>query len=145
MARQPAPGTGQDDAPPSVTPDWLTDEDWELVCASHSATELDLSADGEDDDPDSCVPPDWAELSVAEITAQARADGAGHGAMMARLLAAGLEDGYAHRRGDPPVPGCSPVRRPGSARAAAWTAPLRSPRWPCWPMRPPVRTGLSRM
>jgi hypothetical protein len=103
MARQPAPGAGQDDAPRSVTPDWVTDEDWELICASHADS-------GEpdpdwDDDPDSCVPPDWAELSVAEITAQAGADGAGHAALMARLLAAGLEDGYAHRAGDPPVPG----------------------------------------
>src|SRR5690349_20372521 len=107
MARQPAPGAGQDDALASVTPDWLTDEDWELLCASHSATEAEAEplAEDEDEDPDSCVPPDWAELSVAEITAQARADGAGHAAMMARMLAAGLEDGYAHRRGDPPVPG----------------------------------------
>jgi Domain of unknown function (DUF222) len=105
MARQPAPDTGQHDAPPSVTPDWVTDEDWELLCASHAVTEVETGLPAEDDDPDSCVPPDWAKWSVAEITAQAEADGAAHAAMMARLLAAGLEDGYAHRAGDPPVPG----------------------------------------
>jgi hypothetical protein len=47
-----------------VTPDWLTDEEWELICASHAAS-AEPDAFSEDEDPDSCVPPDWAELSVA--------------------------------------------------------------------------------
>ena len=51
-------------------------------------------------DPDDGLPADPPEVT----TAQAQADGAEHAALMARLIAAGL-DGYAHRRGAPPVPG----------------------------------------
>jgi hypothetical protein len=43
-------------------------------------------------------------MPLEVITAQARADAAEHAALMARLIAAGL-DGYAHYRGAPPVPG----------------------------------------
>jgi hypothetical protein len=103
MVREPASGVGQGDAPGVVTPDWVDDETWALICASHAAEEE--PGDDWDSDPENSVPEDWAVMSLAGITSRAEADGTGHAAMMRRLLAAGLGDGYAHVKGDPPVPG----------------------------------------
>ncbi len=97
----PACGPGRDedpdpdlDWPGRVTPDWMDEAEWKRYCAS-----------GDDDaqvylEPEDGLPADPPEVT----TAQAQADGAEHAALMARLIAAGL-DGYAHRRGAPPVPG----------------------------------------
>jgi hypothetical protein len=110
MAQAPAPGPGWDGepAPPggAVPPDWMDDQTWDLICASASVGGEDLPEEW-DDDPEGSVPADWAVISVDELAAQAEADGAEHEALMARLIAAGVGDGYAHRRGDPPVPGTS--------------------------------------
>jgi hypothetical protein len=115
MAQAAAPGPGWDGepAPPggAVPPDWMDDQTWDLVCASASVGGEDLPEEW-DDDPEGSVPADWAVISVAELAAQAEADGAEHEALMARLIAAGVGDGYAHRRGDPPVPGV--VSGPGA-------------------------------
>ncbi len=47
MAQEPAPGTGGDGALGVVTPDWVDDEDWALICAAHAAQSgLDLPTDG---------------------------------------------------------------------------------------------------
>jgi hypothetical protein len=115
MAQAPAPAPGQDGepAPPdgAVPPDWMDDQTWDLICASAPVGGEDLPEEW-DDDPEGSVPADWAVISVAELAAQAEADGAEHQALMARLVAAGVGDGYAHRRGDPPVPGV--VSGPGA-------------------------------
>jgi Domain of unknown function (DUF222) len=111
MAREPAPGAGQDgDAvlPGAVTPDWVGDQDWALICAAR-ADDDEPGMDGDEWDSwaadlEDGPPPDWAEVSVEELTVRAEADGAAHAALMARRLAAG-GDGYAHHRGEPPVPG----------------------------------------
>ena len=161
MAQEPVPGAGRDGEPVppgprgpgpggdgEVTPDWIDDAEWELICASRTAEDEpdfvreDWDAGGAD--PEDGPPADWAGVSLEELTAQAEADGSEHSALMGRLLAAGVGDGYAHRAGEPPVPGCSPVRRRGSGRAGAWTPPRRSQGWPCWPIRPQGRTGPSR-
>jgi hypothetical protein len=108
MAQAPAPAPGQDGepAPPggAVPPDWMDDQTWALTAAACVTEDF---PEEWDDDPQGSVPADWAVVSVAELAAQAEADGAGHQALMARLIAAGVGDGYAHRRGDPPVPGTS--------------------------------------
>jgi hypothetical protein len=110
MAQAPAPAPGQDGepAPPggAVPPDWMDDQTWDLICASAPVGGEDLPEEW-DDDPEGSVPADWAVVPVAELAAQAEADGAEHQALMARLIAAGVGEGYAHRRGDPPVPGTS--------------------------------------
>jgi hypothetical protein len=108
MAQAPAPGPGWDGepAPPggAVPPDWMDDQTWALTAAACVTEDL---PEEWDDDPEGSVPADWAVVSVAELAAQAEADGAEHEALMRRLVAAGVGDGYAHRRGDPPVPGTS--------------------------------------
>jgi hypothetical protein len=115
MAQAPAPAPGQDGepAPPdgAVPPDWVDDQTWDLICASAPVGGEDLPEEW-DDDPEGSVPADWAVVSVAELAVRAEADGAEHEALMARLIAAGVGEGYAHRRGDPPVPGV--VSGPGS-------------------------------
>ena len=73
----------------------MDEAEWKRYCAA-----------GDDDEEfylDRRMPPP-AEMPLEAITAQAQADGAEHAALMARLIEAGL-DGYAHRRGAPPVPG----------------------------------------
>jgi hypothetical protein len=108
MAQEPAPGPGQDGEPAvpgaAVPPDWMDDQTWDLITASHVPEDF---PEEWDDDPEGSVPADWAVISVNELAAQAEADGAEHQALMRRLVAAGVGDGYAHRRGDPPVPGTS--------------------------------------
>jgi Domain of unknown function (DUF222) len=114
MARESASGAGQDGGgaalPGGVTPDWVDDQDWALMCAARAADAEAADVPGEDwdswaPDPEDGPPPDWVEVPLAELTAQAEADGAAHAALMARLLAGGVGSGYAHHRGDPPVPG----------------------------------------
>jgi hypothetical protein len=115
MTQEPAPGAGQggEPVPPdaAVAPDWVDDETWDLICVSAPVGGEDIPEEW-DDDPEGSVPADWAVISVDELAAQAEADGAEHQALMARLIAAGVGDGYAHRRGDPPVPGV--VSGPGA-------------------------------
>jgi Domain of unknown function (DUF222) len=112
MAQEPESGAGQDgDAalPGAVTPDWVDDEDWARMCEARAADDgSDVTGDDWDawaPDPEDGPPPEWAGVSLAELTAQAETDAIAHAALMARLQAAGVGDGYAHRRGDPPVPG----------------------------------------
>jgi hypothetical protein len=113
MAPEPAPGAGRDGDPvppeAAVTPDWVDDAEWDRICASRTAED---EPDGFGDDWDSWAPgpedgppPDWAGFDPARFAAQAEADGAEHEAMMARMVAAGVGDGYAHHPGAPPVPG----------------------------------------
>ena len=78
-----------------VTPDWMDEAEWTRYCAAG-----DEDPPGEDEE----LYSDPQDGSLEVITAQAQADGAEHAALMARLIAAGL-DGYAHRRGAAPVPG----------------------------------------
>ena len=126
MGQRPAPDPGRDEDPaqghgpaPSpqggdsagdlggeactVTPDWMDDAEWERFCATQAAWD----EEPPDEDEAFYLDPDHgpqADISVKEMTPQALAAGEEHAARMARLLAAGV-DGYAHRRGDPPVPG----------------------------------------
>ena len=88
----PAPDS---DGPGQVTPDWMDEAEWTRYCAAG-----DEDPPGEDEE----LYSDPQDGSLEVITAQAQADGAEHAALMARLIAAGL-DGYAHRRGAAPVPG----------------------------------------
>jgi hypothetical protein len=71
-----------------------------ITCTSTQRSDIGPRQAGQIGDAEEGPPADPAEV----ITAQAQADGAEHAALMARLIAAGL-DGYAHRRGAPPVPG----------------------------------------
>jgi hypothetical protein len=113
MAHNPAPGAGQDGqyVPPgaAVPPDWVDDADWDWICASRSAEDEpdDLGEEWEswDPGPEDGPPAEWAAIDLAAFAAQAEADGAGHEAVMRRLIAAGVGDGYAHQPGEPPVPG----------------------------------------
>ncbi len=105
MDTEPASGPVWDDdpAPDSdwpgrSTPDRMDEAEWKRYCAT--GDEDPPGADEELDPEDGSA----AELPLEVITAQARADAAEHAALMARLIAAGL-DGYAHYRGAPPVPG----------------------------------------
>jgi hypothetical protein len=84
----PVPGS---DGPGRVTPDWMDEAGWKRYCAAG------------DEDPPGEAEEDYPDLED-DLTEQAQTDGAEHAALMARLIAAGL-DGYAHRRGAPPVPG----------------------------------------
>jgi hypothetical protein len=74
-----------DSQPGAVTPDWMDDAEWERFCATRAARD---DKEPPDDDEESCPGPDHgppAELSPAQMTAQALADGQEHAAMMARL------------------------------------------------------------
>ena len=102
MDYDPACGPARDDDPGPdpdalgrVRADWMDEAEWQRYCAAG-----DEEPPGEDEE----LYLDPADGPLAEITEQAQADGAEHAALLARLIAAGL-DGYAHRRGAPPVPG----------------------------------------
>src|ERR1700677_4500966 len=100
---QPPAGRPADDSDrgqPVVAPDWMDDEEWARVC-DQIADRDDGPPDGEESDAD---PEDWYPEPVAEVTAEAEADGAEDAAIMARMVAAGL-GGWAHHRGDPRHPG----------------------------------------
>jgi hypothetical protein len=115
VSQEPAPGAGRDGRPvppgSTVTPDWIDDADWDRICASRTAADepdgLGEDWDAWDPGPEDGPPPEWATVDLAAFTAQAQADGAEHEAVMRRLIAAGVGDGYAHRTGVPPVPGVS--------------------------------------
>jgi hypothetical protein len=93
-----------------ATPDWVDDAEWARMCADRAEHGGDWDQEPADlvdafyDDPDSGPPPDWEQPSPGELTAQAEADAAEDAALMARLVAAGI-DGYAHDRSSPPRPG----------------------------------------
>ena len=102
MDDHPTSGPARDDDPGPdpdalgrVRADWMDEAEWQRYCAAG-----DEDPPGEDEE----LYLDPADGPLAEITEQARADEAEHAARTARLIAAGL-DGYAHRRGAPPVPG----------------------------------------
>jgi len=102
MDTDPAPGPARDegpeagsDGPGRVTPDWMDEAEWKRYCA---AGEEDLPGEEEE------LYADPQDGPLEAITAQAEADGTERAALMPRLIAAGI-DGYAHRRGAPPVPG----------------------------------------
>jgi hypothetical protein len=105
--RSPAPGPDGVPVPAGpVTPDWVTDEDWDLICSSRTAADAPDDLDDVPEDPAEDGPPaDWAGFDLAGFAAQAGADGAEDEALLARLLAAGIGEGYAHARGGPPRPG----------------------------------------
>jgi Domain of unknown function (DUF222) len=107
MAQAPARGRDGEPVPPgAVTPDWVDDELWDRICASRAVGDDPGEAwDAWDPGPEDGPPADWHRIDLAQFTAQAETDGAGHAAMMARLIAAGVGDGYAHQAGDPPVHG----------------------------------------
>jgi hypothetical protein len=140
MAQEPVPGAGQDGGPvrPAarpVSPDWVDDQTWELLCASRGAgDEPDVPEDDWDSwdpGPEDGPPDDWAEVRLEQLTARAEADGAENAALMARLLAAGVGDGWAHRRGDPPVPGVftGPAAGFGQGRCLDAAAPETALSW----------------
>lgn len=138
MGERPAPDPGRDEDPArgerptpspqggdsaddlggeacSVTPDWMDDAEWERFCATQAASD---DEEPPDEDEAFYLDPDHgpqAHISVTEMTAQALAAGQEHAAMMARLLAAGV-DGYAHRRGGPARARC--LHRRGSCLRA---------------------------
>src|SRR6202522_1960121 len=115
---QPPPGRPAEDgdgSQPAVTPDWMDDEEWARMCDQIAARD-DRPSDGEEFDAD---PGDWYPESVAEVTAQAEADGAEDAAIMARLVAAGL-GGWAHHRGDPRHPGVKDGPAGGVGQGGPW-------------------------
>src|ERR1700691_1062363 len=109
------PGQDGDGGQPVVAPDWMNDEEWARIC-DQIADRDDGPADGEEFDAD---PGDWYPESVAEVTAQAEADGAEDAAIMARLVAAGL-GGWAHHRGDPRHPGIKDGPAGGFGQGEPW-------------------------
>jgi hypothetical protein len=90
-----------------VTPDWVDDAEWARICDQIAAGDGNEDLPGADEE-------SWHQEPVEEITAEAGADGAEYAAIMARLIAAGL-DGYAHHRGEPPIPGVYDGPAPGFA------------------------------
>src|ERR1700691_1529812 len=115
---QPPPGRPADDrdgGQPVVAPDWMDDEEWARVCDQIAARD-DGPADGEESGAD---PEDFYAESVAEVTAQAEADGAEDAAIMARMVAAGL-GGWAHHRGDPRHPGVKDGPAGGFGQGEPW-------------------------
>jgi hypothetical protein len=104
------PDCDPDDPMSGAAPDWMDAAEWAWQCADRAAHGDDGDEEPADPvealcaDPDAGPPPEWEQLSPEEFTAQAEADGAEDAALMARLLAAGL-DGYAHDRTSPPRPG----------------------------------------
>src|ERR1700691_1108776 len=115
---QPPPGRPADDrdgGQPVVAPDWMDDEEWARVCDQIAARD-DGPADGEESGAD---PEDFYAESVAEVTAQAEADGAEDAAIMARMVAAGL-GGWAHHRGDPRHPGIKDGPAGGFGQGEPW-------------------------
>ncbi len=83
-----------------VTPDWADEAEWERMCAARGDEPEPPDPDEDFGDPGQGAPADWEEVP-AEMSAARAAE---YAAWKARLVAAGL-DGWAHRRGDPPVPG----------------------------------------
>src|ERR1700678_4260924 len=81
-----APADDSDKGLPVVVPDWMDDEEWARIC-DQIADRDDGPPAGEEFDAD---PEDWYPESVAEVTAEAEADGAQDAAIMARMVAAGL-------------------------------------------------------
>src|ERR1700678_283478 len=115
---QPPPGRPADDgdgSQPVVVPDWMDDEEWARICDQIAARD-DGPPAGEESDAD---PEDWYPESVAEVTAQAEADGAEDAAIMARMVAAGL-GGWAHHRGDPRHPGVKDGPAGGFGQGEPW-------------------------
>src|SRR6202522_17104 len=115
---QPPPGRPADDSDegqPVVAPDWMDDEEWARIC-DQIADRDDGPADGEESGAD---PEDWYAESVAEVTAEAEADGAEDAAIMARMVAAGL-GGWAHHRGDPRHPGVKDGPAGGFGQGEPW-------------------------
>src|SRR5271154_6191143 len=100
---QPSPARPADDGDGGqsvVTPDWADDEDWARICDQIAARD-DGPSDGEEFDAD---PEDWYPESVAEVTAEAEADGVEEAAVMDRMVAAGLGGGGAPPPRRPPAP-----------------------------------------
>ncbi len=123
MDYHPTSGPARDDDPGPdpdalgrVTPDWMDEAEWQRYCAAG-----DEDPPGEDEE----LYLDPADGPLAAITEQARTDQAEHAALMARLIAAGL-DGYAHRRGAPPVPGVSSSPAAGFGQGLCLDAALPS-------------------
>src|ERR1700691_100211 len=109
------PGQDGDGGQPVVAPDWMDDEEWARIC-DQIADRDDGPPDGEESDAD---PEDWYPEPVAEVTAQAEADGAEDAAIMARMVAAGL-GGWAHHRGDPRHPGVKDGPAGGFGQGEPW-------------------------
>src|SRR6202453_1862462 len=115
---QPPPGRPADDrdgGQPVVAPDWMDDEEWARIC-DQIADRDDGPPDGEESGAD---PEDWYAEPVAEVTAEAEADGAEDAAIMARMVAAGL-GGWAHHRGDPRHPGVKDGPAGGVGQGEPW-------------------------
>jgi hypothetical protein len=102
-----SPGDDGDGGLCGVTPDWVDDAEWARICDQIAAGDGDEDLPGADEE-------SWDREPVEEITAEAEADGAEYAAIMARLIAAGL-DGYAHHRSEPPIPGVYDGPAPGFA------------------------------
>src|ERR1700678_4828169 len=109
------PGQNGDEGQPVVAPDWMDDEEWARVC-DQIADRDDGPPDGEESGAD---PEDWYAEPVAEVTAEAEADGAEDAAIMARMVAAGL-GGWAHHRGDPRHPGVKDGPAGGFGQGEPW-------------------------
>src|ERR1700678_3432604 len=93
----------------------MDDEEWARV-GDQIATRDDGPPDGEESGAD---PEDFYAEPVAEVTAEAEADGAEDAAIMARLVAAGL-GGWAHHRGDPRRPGVKDGPAGGFGQGEPW-------------------------
>src|ERR1700691_5734675 len=115
---QPPPGSPGEDgdvSQPVGVPDWVDDEGGARIC-DQIADRDDGPPDGEESDAD---PEDWYPEPVAEVTAQAEADGAEEAAIMDRMVAAGL-GGWAHHRGDPRHPGIKDGPAGGFGQGEPW-------------------------
>src|SRR6202522_4235366 len=93
----------------------MDDEEWARV-GDQIATRDDGPPDGEESGAD---PEDFYAEPVAEVTAEAEADGAEDAAIMARMVAAGL-GGWAHHRGDPRHPGVKDGPAGGFGQGEPW-------------------------
>jgi hypothetical protein len=110
-----APADDGDGGRSVVTPDWMDDQDWARVCDQIAARD-DGPSDGEEPGAD---PEEWRPESVAEVTAEAEADGAQDAAIMDRMVAAGL-GGWAHYRGGPRHPGIKDGPAGGFGQGESW-------------------------
>src|SRR6202522_2661971 len=109
------PADDRDEGQPVVAPDWMDDEEWARIC-DQIADRDDGPPAGEESGAD---PEDWYAEPVAEVTAEAEADGAEDAAIMARMVAAGL-GGWAHHRGDPRHPGVKDGPAGGFGQGEPW-------------------------